>query len=279
MKSSLRCFCARRLLFVASLSIGTASACISEKKVGAAISATDTTPSDTAATRAATRSIRATRAEIDTPPNYVVDTVLIPTNQAIRIRLVDMTETEEFFAYKVEVRLAGRVDTIPGVLTFDLPVIAPDGLLRGPAYARDAHYAGLYAYDPGTRALSNIPLPSDAEGWASEVKLSPDGSHIAYIGGFGDSTGSQGIVRTWPEAKVVLMTMKAPQAPSDQSFDQVWWVNRDSVEFSWHTDLGPATKPSDPRFPFIAIYTSLRAKRFTVDTLTEQPNFRTAGRR
>jgi hypothetical protein len=51
------------------------------------------------------------------------------------------------------------------------------------------------------------------------------------------------------------------------------------VEFSRHTDLGRDTKPSDPRFPFIAIYTSLPARRFTVDTLKEQPNFRTAGKR
>jgi hypothetical protein len=66
---------------------------------------------------------------------------------------------------------------------------------------------------------------------------------------------------------------------SHHSYDQVWWVNLDSVEFSWHTDLGRDTKPSDPRFPFIAIYTSLPARRFTVDTLKEQPNFRTAGKR
>ena len=56
-------------------------------------------------------------------------------------------------------------------------------------------------------------------------------------------------------------------------------MNRDSVEFSWHTDLGRETKPTVPRFPFIAIYTSLPAKRFAVDTLEKQPNFRAEAER
>ena len=141
----------------------------------------------------------------------------------------------------------------------------------------DGVYAGIYSYNARSRALSRTPLPPDAARWDSEIKLSPDASHIAYIGG--DSTGSQGIVRSWPAAAVVLTTMEAPQAPSDYSYNQVWWVNRDSVEFSWHTDLGRETKPTVPRFPFIAIYTSLPAKRFAVDTLEKQPNFRAEAER
>jgi hypothetical protein len=135
-------------------------------------------------------------------------------------------------------------------------------------------YEGIYSYDPRARTLSRTPLPPDAAGWSSEVKLSPDAAYIAYIAG--DSTGWRGIVRSWPTTAVVFTTPSAPQAPSDYSFNQVWWVNRDSVEFSWHTDLGPQTKPSDPRFPFIAIYASLSGKRVRVDTLKEQPNFRAA---
>lgn len=263
-------------MFVALMTVWTAAACIAEKKVASATSATDT--AHTTATSTATASTTTTSTvTTDTTGKPASDATLIATDQGIGLRLVDRTETEEYYAYKVEVTLAGRVDTIPGVLTFDIPVVTPDSVLHGPLYTMDENYAGIYSYDPRTRTLSKIPLPRDAAGWASEVKLSPDASHIAYIAG--DSTGWQGIVRSWPAAAVVLATMKAPQAPSDHSYNQVWWVNRDSIEFSWHTDLGRETKATVPRFPFIAIYTSLAAKRFTVDTLEKPPNFRTPGER
>ena len=253
LKTFLRRFLSQGPLFVTSITVWTAAGCMAEKKVASAISATDT----------------AARPVSGATP--------ILTDERLGVRLVDRTDTEGYYSYKVEVTLDGRVDTIPRVLTFDMPIVTPDGVLHGAAYAMDGPYAGIYSYDPRTRAVSTIPLPRDAAGWDNRVMLSPDASHIAYVGQ--DSTGSQGIVRTWPAAAVVLTTLKAPQAPSDYSFNQVWWVNRDSVEFLWHTDLGRETKPSDPRFPFLAIYASLPGRRFTVDTLKEPPNFRAAAER
>jgi hypothetical protein len=226
--------------------------------VSSEIPATDSTPTVAAA--------------IDTATKIISDSAKSRGDQGIRVRLVDTTETEQYPALKVEVRLAGRVDTIPGVLTFDTPVITPDGALNGPNYTRDGVYSGIYSYDPRTRALSQIRLPADAARWDSEVKLSPDALHIAYIGG--DSAGARGIVRSWPAAAFVLKTMQAPTPASDYSFDQVWWVNPDSVEFSWRVDLGPKTKPPASRFAFVAVYASLPAKRFTVDTLERQPRLR-----
>jgi len=216
-------------------------------------------------------------AAIDTATKVISDSATIRANQGISVRLVDRTETEEYPALKVEVKLAGRVDTIPGVLTLDTPVITPDGVLHGPNYTMDGEYAGIYSYDPRTRALSQIGLPTDAARWDSEVKLSPDAAHIAYIGG--DSAGARGMVRSWPAAAIVLKTMQAPTPASDYSFNQVWWVNRDSVEFSWRVDLGPKTKPPEPRFVFVAVYASLAATRFAVDTLEGQPRLRNDGKR
>jgi len=272
-KSFLRRFRFRARLFVALTIVSALAACLTEKKVAPVIRAADTAVRLVSDSTSGPAQIPA-QSPLQIPAQSRGQ---IPADSTVGLRLVNKTETEEYYAYKVEVTLAGRVDTIPGVLTFDLPIATSDGVLHGPLYTMDGDYAGIYSYDPRTRAVSTIPLPRDAAGWASEVKLSPDASHIAYIAG--DSTGSQGIVRSWPAAAVVFTTMKAPQAPSDHSYNQVWWVNPDSVEFSWHTDLGRETKPSDPRFPFIAIYASLPARRFTVDTLKEQPNFRTAAKR
>ena len=263
----------RARLFVALTIVGTLAACLTEKKGAPAIQTADTAVSLVSDSTSGSAQIPAQN-QLQVPAQRPGQ---IPADSTVGIRLVDTTDTEGYYSYKVEVTLAGRVDTVPGVRTFDMPVVTPDGVLHGAAYAMDGPYAGIYFYDPRTRAVSKIPLPRDAAGWDNRVMLSPDASHIAYVGQ--DSTGSQGIVRTWPAAAVVLTTMKAPQAPSDYSFNQVWWVNRDSVEFLWHTDLGVETKPSDPRFPFIAIYASLPTRRFTVDTLEKPPNFRTAAKR
>jgi hypothetical protein len=279
MKSAPRSFRSSGRLFAASVTACALVACIAEKKVASAIDATDTALAKPAAASTATTSPAATATiTTDTAAKPASAATVISNGQKIGLRLVDTTETENYYAYKVEVTFAGRVDTIPGVLTFYMPVVTSDGVLHGPIFTMDEHYAGIYSYGPRTRVLSDMPLPRDASGWDSEVKLSPDASHIAYIADWGDSTGSRGIVRSWPAAAVVLTTMRAPQAPSDYSFNQVWWVSPDSVEFSWHTDVGPETKPPNPRFPFIAIFASLSGRRFTVDTLKDQPIFSTVGK-
>jgi hypothetical protein len=264
------------------VSISQLVACLSEKKlastiettgttaktVGSEILASDSTPTATAAPVTAATVTAAT----DTATKVVSDSAQTPADNGVTVRLVDTTETEQYLALKVEVKFAGRLDTIPGVLTFDTPVITADGLLHGPNYARDGVYAGIYSYDPRRRALSQIRLPADAARWDSEVKLSPDASHIAYIGG--DSAGARGIVRSWPTAAIVLKTRQAPTPASDYSFNQVWWASRDSVEFSWRVDLGPKKKPPEHRFAFVVVYAPLAARQFAVDTLFEQPRLR-----
>ncbi|HMJ19687.1 MAG TPA: hypothetical protein VK478_14990 [Gemmatimonadaceae bacterium] len=268
----------RAKVFVASVSLWTLAACVPEKNVESAINTTDTLVATERAARTSTTIVAASSTATDTGVKSVSGAVpRVPADQKVGMRLVDTVETDHYYASRVEVTFAGRVDTIPGVLTFDMPVVASDRALHGPNIDMEEHYVGIYSYDPRTRVLSNMPLPDDASGWASEVKLSPDASHIAYVGG--DSTGDRGIVRSWPAAAVVFTTMSAPQAPSDYSYNQVWWVSSDSVEFAWHIDLGRETKPAVPRFPFIAIYASLTARRFKADTLEKPPNFQAAAQR
>jgi hypothetical protein len=272
MKSSPGSFWPRARLFVAVVIISTLAACTSEKKVASAIQTTDTVAKTVASEIPPTDSGPPITAPAETASKAVPDSAHVPTYRGVSVRLVDTTETEQYRALKVEVSLAGRVDTIPGVLTFDTPVMTPDGALHGPNYTMDGEYAGIYSYDPRRRALSQIRLPADAARWDSEVKLSPDASHIAYIGG--DSAGARGIVRSWPTAAIVLETGQAPTPPGDYSFNQVWWASRDSVEFSWRVDLGPKKRPPEHRFAFVVVYAPLAARRFAVDTLFEQPRLR-----
>ena len=255
-----------RAIFILLLVVGVVNGCMAEKKVASGVQATDTL-----AGRTATNVVASSTGSGNLAPKPDSGAT-IQFDQEFDVQLVDSTDNEDYYFYRVQVTFAGRVDTIPGVRTFDLPVVTSDSVLHGAYYEMDGPGSGIYAYNPRTHAVSNTPLPRDAAGWDNRAMISPDAIHIAYVSQ--DSTGSQGIVRSWPAGAVVLATMKAPQAPSDYSFNQVWWVNRDSVEFLWHTDLGVDTKASDSRFPFLALYVQLPARRITVDTLEKAPNFR-----
>lgn len=184
--------------------------------------------------------------------------------ESVSVSLVDTTETEEYRALKVEVTSPGGIDTIPDVLTFDRPVITRDGLLHGPTYTMDGDYRSIYTYNTRSRQVSHAPLPEDAMRWDSEVKLSPDGTHIAYIGS--DSAGSRGIVRTWPTGSIVLGTKSAPQPGSDYSFNGVRWENPDSVEFSWRIVVR-----NYESMAFVRTGGSLSKGPSPLDTLDHQP--------
>lgn len=190
----------------------------------------------------------------------------------VSVRLVDSTQTEQYIAVKVEVTSPGRVDTIPGVLTFDLPSRTIDGVLHGPIYTFEGEYDGIYSYHPITRAFTRRALPDEVK-WDSEVKLSPDAKHVAYIAG--GPGGGRGKVLTWPGGEPVLETIAAPSPAGDFSFSQVAWATPDSVQFSWDVDFGNTARENG-QFAFIAVYGSLRAKRQKTDTLREQPDFRRA---
>ena len=264
-----------RDILLLALLIGCALAgCASEKKAesptpvpGATVPPSDTTPKPVA------DSARAVSDHV-APTAVPVDTSTI-AEAPIDVRLVDRTQTDEYDAYKVEVKIGGKIDTIPGVLTFDMPVTTADGVLHGPIYTMDGEYRGIYSYEPRTRAISEIALPPDAARWDSEVKLSPDGAHIAYMGG--DSTGEHGIIRTWPAVAIVLKTPSASGVPGDYSFNQVRWATRDSVAFSWRANVSPKIDGSELKIGFVRVYTSLSTRRFAVDTLQKQPVLRDEG--
>ena len=262
----------RRWLFVTALIAG-AGAC-AEKKAESPLPVPDGVPRNRDTTLATVATSTPAAGDHGAVFGLPVDSQGTP-RESIGVRLVDTTETEEYSAYKIEVTLGGKIDTIPGVLTFDMPVITADGVLHGPIYTMDGEYRGIYSYEPRTRAISETPLPSDAARWDSEVKLSPDAAHIAYMGG--DPTGEHGIIRTWPAAAVVLTTPSATGVPGDFSYNQVRWASRDSVAFSWRANVSPKTDGSELKIRFMRVYTSLSTRRFAVDTLQEQPNLRDDG--
>lgn len=149
------------------------------------------------------------------------------------VRLVDSIPFEDDISdgvlRRVEVRSGGRLDTVPGVLTEQVPLVVGDTAVIGFAFKEGGISAG-FRYDPQTRRLSRTPMPRDATTVLSAPSFSPDGRHIAYVA-FTNAKG-WATVRTWPGAEPVLRSgvVEVPATDSPGG-NLVRWLAADTVEF------------------------------------------------
>jgi len=128
-----------------------------------------------------------------------------------------------------------------------------------------------YQYDAKTRQLSFVPLPKDVNEWNSDITVSPDGRHVAYIGN--ESAGIFGVVRDWPGMTLVLRTPPVKPYPSDYYTDQANWIDAARFEFFIRTPGGvDSTNHMISRF--VVARGDVRARSMTVDTLAERPEIK-----
>jgi hypothetical protein len=129
---------------------------------------------------------------------------------------------------RVEVRHGARVDTLAGVLTFELPLLVGGSRLLGFDYGGDV--ARVFEYDLGTHTVRRDSLPGDFHPAFSAGAFSPDGRHIAYVVIPGDATG-YAVARTWPGLELVWRsaTVEVP-ATDAEGGNQVRWLSPDTAE-------------------------------------------------
>jgi hypothetical protein len=160
----------------------------------------------------------------------------------VQVQLVDSVfwehELGDGFLRRVEVRHAGRADTLPGLLVLAPPVLAGDRLF-GFEYDQDAVVAG-FRYDVRRRRLRRSTLPDDLNPVFSEPALSPDARHVAYVAVPGDATG-WAVVRTWPGGRLVVRS-DAVEVPATDSpgGNGSRWISPDTAEVFIET--GAATE-------------------------------------
>lgn len=149
------------------------------------------------------------------------------------VALVDSVAWEhelgEGYLQRVEVWTKGRTDTIPGVLTAELPVALRQGRLLGFSYQADAVQAA-YEYDPRKGSTQVHSLPDDLNGVFSAPSFAPDGRHLAYIVFSGDGT-AWAAVRTWPRGQLVWRSKRVEVPATDAAGGNlVRWLSPDTVE-------------------------------------------------
>ena len=181
------------------------------------------------------------------------------------------TEAESHTEGWVEVRMGLRADTIPGIVAAKPPGVSSDGIVYGVTISKDGSLGKGFRYDPKTRQLSFLPLPKDVGGWDSEISISPDARHLAYLGG--DSSGHYGIVRDWPSMTLMARTPSAPGYPSDYNSDQVRWRDANRFELFFRFPAGVDTTNNTMISKFIVARGDVRTRSMSIDTTAKIPEW------
>lgn len=161
-----------------------------------------------------------------------------PVRRAVQLALVDSARYENEigtyagFLCRVAVRSAGRVDTIPGVVTDATPVVVGDTAVVGLRSDHDLT-VGLFRYDVRTRQVRDLPRPA---GWApwSAPALAPDGRHVAWVGADGPAR-SYGAVARVADGAVVYRGPAVGSRETDARVDDVRWTS--PAQFEIRIDL------------------------------------------
>ena len=187
-----------------------------------------------------------------------------------RVQLVDSvaweTETDGGTLRRMEIRDGMRVDTVPGVLTQDLPVLVGGGRLLGVEY-RGGDIVNAFEYDLSTRVVKRDSLPGDLNPFFSAPAFSPDGLHLAYVVIPGDETG-YAVVRTWPGRELVWRSAAVQVPATDVAGGAgVRWTSPDTAE-AW-IETGVSTDEA-----WYHVVGSVRRRAVvSADTLRERPRW------
>lgn len=169
---------------------------------------------------------------------------------------------------RVEVWTGQKADTIPNLVVAKAPGVTRDGVVYGVTITPDGTVGKAYQYDAKTKKLSFVPLPKDVNEWNSDITVSPDGRHVAYIGN--DSAGIFGIVREWPSMKLVVRAPPVKPYGSDYYTDQAHWIDTARFEFFIRIEAG-ADSTNHMISKFVVARGDVRARSMTVDTLATRP--------
>jgi len=175
--------------------------------------------------------------------------------------------------YRIQVTTGSRIDTIPKVRTMMMPGVATDGAVYLFSYSPGGLLESGNRYDPATRQLTDIQVPPEIELSGAEVATSPDARHIAYLSSPMMSHDIYGVIRSWPNGKLVAQTQTEPWFQSEADENAVRWLDANHAEFVYHS--GRAIPPGSTRSPNLWIHATvtLDPREMKVDSLPSQPEW------
>ncbi len=193
-----------------------------------------------------------------------------------RIRVLDSTYTQSWepiedtgIVYRIEVVSPLGADTIRSVIP-PAPIVVGDSLVIGLLQLSEDSSTPerqVFRLRLGQHRVETSPIPTDVWPSYQDVLISPDGRYIAYVGQdtMPTNPGTYGIVRDLGANETVIKGPGDGGCDCDEDFNHARWFAPDSFEIAvahtarnsiWQRISGKAS-----------------ARRFHVDTLTEEPDW------
>ena len=193
-----------------------------------------------------------------------------------RIRVIDSTYTQSWqpmedtgTVYRIEVISPLGADTIRNVIP-PAPVLVGDTLVIGLLQLSEdssTPQRQIFRLRLGTHRIETSPIPDDVWSSYQDVRVSPDGRYLAYVGE--DTTpvnpGTYGIVRELKTGAIVMRGPGGGGCDCDEDFNHARWFAPDSFEI--------AVAHSNSSGGWQRLSGKASASRIHVDTLTDEPDW------
>ena len=192
------------------------------------------------------------------------------------VALVDSVPVEDGPSFgvlrRVEVLLGARHDTVPGVLTFDLPGVLADTAVVGFAYDQDS-VTGVFVYAPERRQVTRravAPPLADFDPTYAAPTFAPDGRSFLYIAGDSDQDSVRPTLRTWPALEKLAQGPAVEFQETDVPPWYTTWRGRDTAIATF--SFGSCPAPLSLETAFVLSAETMRSD--TVVQLDEPPGTR-----
>jgi hypothetical protein len=207
----------------------------------------------------------------------VSESVEVVTRPLFRLALVDSADyggDMSFILHKVQVARATRTDTIPGILVQELPALGADGKLYGIAFKKLGALNRAYVYDPDTRTVSDLPLPPVLELLVARISMSRDARHLAYLWYDTADVGLVGVVRSWPDGKILVQTTRGSGTDQESPPDGLRWLDTKRVEMVYPViPVSEKSGQSTGRKAWIHAIVNVDTRQVSVDTVGTPPEW------
>jgi len=167
---------------------------------------------------------------------------------------------DPMFAFAVEVRVGGRVDTLANVIE-PSTIAANDSVLSAVAVREENGESKrdiVVVTSAGTR---RTPVPNDALSIFHDLTVSPDGGFLAYV-----ALGNAAVIYDLSTRQAVYTSASAIQCDCDVDRNHARWVAADSAEIALDNAQGAAGG-------WLLVAVRLRPVRASVQAVSTEPNF------
>ena len=145
---------------------------------------------------------------------------------------------EELQTYAIEVRIAGRTDTLRRIVQLELLHVT-DSIVTAIGVDISAEGADRTIIVDRASGVTRFPVPSDVYYNYHDLAVSPDGHHLAYVAAQTNPYGLTAVVHNLDTGAEVYRSRLTARCDCDVDFSHAQWRSADSVDVAVDDSNGP----------------------------------------